>query len=131
MITFTFPVLEVSRIIHAPLEEVWELLVNTSRWHEWGPSVRSVDCLEEYIKKGIKGRVQTVVGIWIPFEITKFTDNYYWAWSVSGVHATGHRVELINEKQCRLIFEVPLLAAPYVTVCKIAAKRIEKLLQRQ
>jgi hypothetical protein len=28
-------------------------------------------------------------------------------------------------EQCRLIFEVPWLAAPYLLVCKIAARRIK------
>ena len=76
------------------------------------------------------GRVQTALGVWVPFVITDFNDGLYWSWKVSGIHATGHRVEQVDYKKCRLIFEVPWFAAPYVTVCKIAAERIEKLLKR-
>jgi hypothetical protein len=130
MITFAFPNIEVSQIINAPCEKVWDILVDTNRWQQWGPSVRTVDTPEQYIKKGAKGRVQTALGVWVPFVITDFNDGFYWSWKVSGIQATGHRVEQVDYKQCRLIFEVPWLAAPYVTVCKIAADRIEKLLQK-
>jgi hypothetical protein len=41
------------------------------------------------------------------------------------IRATGHRVEYLAIKQCRLIFEVPWLAAPYLLVCKIATRRIK------
>jgi hypothetical protein len=47
-----------------------------------------------------------------------------------GINATGHRVEPLDESSCRLVFQVPLWAAPYLVVCKIAVDRIVQLLNK-
>ena len=127
---YKMPDFDVVHTINAPVEKVWEVMVDTNCWLKWGPSVQAVDCPEQYIKKGTKGRIQTTLGIWVPFEITEFEDNESWSWKISGFQATGHRLERIDYNQCRLIFEVPVLAAPYALVCKLATYRIEKLVKQ-
>jgi uncharacterized protein YndB with AHSA1/START domain len=117
--------METSTIIDAPSNLVWEVLIDTHCWSRWGPSVNAVRCRDRFIQSGSKGYVQTAVGIWIPFEITDFVPGKRWSWRVMNIRATGHRVEYLAIKQCRLIFEVPWLAAPYLLICKIAARRIK------
>jgi len=63
--------------------------------------------------------------------ITEFVDGYYWSWHVYGIRATGHRVEYEGLERCNVIFEVPMLAAPYLLVCHLALNRIEKLIAHQ
>jgi hypothetical protein len=131
MIRTVFPYVEMSRLVHASSKSVWELLTDTYRWVEWGPSILAVQCSHRFIERGSEGRVQTAVGIWLPFVITEFDSGYYWSWHVLGVRATGHGVEPVGPGFCRLIFEVPYLAAPYALVCKIAMDRINKIVERK
>ncbi|MFZ4859424.1 MAG: hypothetical protein ACOYL3_23860 [Desulfuromonadaceae bacterium] len=42
----------------------WELLTDTTRWPQWGPSVSGVDSAEQYIGPGSSGRVQAIIGVW-------------------------------------------------------------------
>ncbi len=119
--------LEVSRMIDAPAGAVWDLLTDTSRWPEWGLSIRAVDCPERYIRGGTRGRVKTVLGTWVPFVITDYRNGHYWSWKVFGLSATGHRVDPLLDSRCLLAFTVPPAAAPYLTVCRIAMLRIERL----
>jgi hypothetical protein len=119
--------LEVGREIPAPPETVWELLIDTWCWPQWGPSVRAVRCPDRRISAGSEGRVLTVLGLWLPFTITHFIPDHYWAWKVGAFRATGHRVRSAGAGRCVLVFEVPLPAAPYGFVCSIAASRLAKL----
>ena len=111
-------------------DTVWDIITDTTRWVEWGPSITAVDCKDRYIQKGSRGRVKTAIGLWVHYKITAFDEGKYWYWSVFGIPATGHRVEPQGDSICRLIFEMPILAAPYAFVCKSALKRIARLLEK-
>jgi len=123
--------LETSVEILAPASAAWELLTDTSRWTQWGASVSRVESAEQYIGPGSSGRVQTVVGVWLPFRITEFAAGQRWGWEVAGIPATGHRVEPLGPDRCRVTFEVPLLATPYLAVCRLAAGRIRSILEEE
>lgn len=62
----------------------------------------------------------------MPFEITVFEPGRRWDWTVAGVPATGHRVRATSGG-CRVLFDVPWWAAPYLTVCAVALDRIDRL----
>jgi uncharacterized protein YndB with AHSA1/START domain len=121
--------------INATPGRVWRLLTDTHQWPRWGPSVQRVESPNRFIEKGDRGRVKTAAGVWLPFEITEFEPERYWAWKVAGVRATGHRVEPLGDEGsdpeesggCRLIFEVPSIAFPYLSVCRWAAERIRTM----
>lgn len=115
-----------SREIAAPADDVWRLLVEPARWPTWGPSITAVDCEDDRIRAGSTGRVRTVGGLWLPFEIATFEDGR-WTWRIGPVPATGHRVTPLGPDRCNAAFEVPLLAGPYVLVTVIALRRIERL----
>lgn len=117
--------IDVARTVDAPAEVVWELLVDTRYWPEWGPSITDVECRDRRIRTGSTGRVQLVGEIWAPFEVT-YCDAYRWRWEVAGIPATGHRVEPHNGS-CRAVFEVPLIAAGYTPICWLALSRIADL----
>lgn len=115
-----------SRVVPVDPGIVWDLLVDTTRWSEWGPSVRAVDLPERHIRAGSKGRVRTAVGLWVPFEVTEFVDGCSWAWKVVGVPATTHFVDPLD-RGCRVTFGLPTAAAPYALVCRAALGRIDRL----
>lgn len=117
--------------IQAPASAAWELLTDTSRWPQWGPSLSRVDSAERYIRAGSTGRVQTIIGAWLPFRITEFVAGRRWVWEVAGIPATGHRVDPLGSHRCRVVFEVPAIAAPYVAVCRLAAERIKRILEQE
>ena len=117
--------------ILAPAPAAWKLLTDTSRWPEWGPSVSRVESAEQYIGPGSTGRVQTIIGVWLPFRVTEFVAGQRWDWEVAGIPATGHRVESLGPDRCRVVFEVPLLATPYLAVCRLAAQRIRCILEQE
>ncbi len=125
------PRMETSVEILATPSAAWKLLTDTTRWGQWGPSVVSVECAERYIGPGSTGRVQTVIGLWLPFRITEFCADKRWCWDVAGIPATGHRVEALGPDRCRVVFEVPLLASPYTAVCQLAAQRIRRILEEE
>ncbi|WP_142856964.1 SRPBCC family protein [Salinigranum halophilum] len=122
----------VSRVVDAPAERVWDVLTDTTRWDEWGPSVAAVDCPTRYVHEGVTGRVRiSRTGLWVPFEIDSYVDGgetKRWTWRVARVPATGHRVDALGE-QCRVTFEVPLVAAGYVPVCRRALDRLARLVE--
>jgi uncharacterized protein YndB with AHSA1/START domain len=69
MIKISFPFIQVSRIINASAEALWDLLTDTTRWVDWGPSIQQVQSEERYIRAGSVGRVKTALGFWAPFVI--------------------------------------------------------------
>jgi len=123
--------LETGIEILAPASAAWKLLTDTSRWPEWGPSVSRVESAEQYISPGSTGRVQTIIGVWLPFRVTEFGAGQSWGWEIAGIPATGHRVESLGSDRCRVVFEIPLLAAPYLAVCRLAAQRIRGILEKE
>ena len=122
--------LVVSRVVDVPAETAWDVLTDTTQWPAWGPSVAAVDSRTRYIAAGTTGRIRLAcVGIWVPFEVDSYvdtSDEKRWTWSVAGVPATGHRIDPLNG-QCRVSFEVPLVAAGYVPVCRRALDEIVAL----
>lgn len=117
--------------IRAPAAAAWKLLTDTSRWPQWGPSVSRVESAEQQIGPGSTGRVLTTFGVWLPFRVTAFVAGQRWNWEVAGIRATGHRVESLGPDRCRVVFEVPLLAAPYLGICRLAAQRIRDILEQE
>jgi hypothetical protein len=72
-----------------------------------------------------------VTGLWVPFEITQWREGSFWSWKVLGLPATGHRVEPLPHGRCSLAFTVPMVAAPYLLVCRSAIERIERILTEE
>lgn len=120
--------LSIGRDVAAPAETVWELLVDVDRWPQWGPSVRRAVLADGAVELacGVRDTVWTAVGVPMPFEITAFEPGRRWDWTVAGVPATGHRVQ-VTSGGCRVLFDVPWWAAPYLTVCAVALDRIDRL----
>ncbi|MFB6299818.1 MAG: SRPBCC family protein [Halobacteriales archaeon] len=118
--------MDVIRRIEASREAVWQILTDTRRWPDWGPSVRAVESSDTRIETGTTGRLRTIGGLRVRFHITTCAD-YRWTWRVARIPATGHRVERLDPDTCRGVFEVSLLAAGYVPVCKRALSSIESL----
>ena len=130
MIKFVSGHIEVYRDMRVSCDKVWDIITDTTRWVEWGPSITEVVCEDRYIRKGSRGKVRTAIGLWVHYEITAFDEGEYWSWRVFGIPATGHRVEPQGDNTCRLIFEMPFLAAPYAYVCKTALKRIARIVEQ-
>lgn len=118
-----------SRTVRADREAAWELLTDTRRWPEWSPTVGAVEADERRIRAGTTGRVR-VAGLRLPFEITS-CEGYRWTWDVARVPATGHRVDAADGggERCRVVFELPVLAAGYAPVCDRALDRIADRLE--
>jgi hypothetical protein len=117
----------VDRVVDADPEAAWDLLTDTTRWTEWGPSVSGVRSSDRIIRQGTTGKVQVAGGPWVPFEIATCAD-YRWTWRVARIPATGHRVEPVDGRT-RVVFEIPVLAGGYAVVCRRALERIEDILE--
>lgn len=120
-----------SRDIAAPGEVMWELLINVGRWPEWGPSVRRATLATSRFQLGSKGTVRTVIGLELPFEVTRFEDGRSWSWSVAGCPATDHVIEARGPDVSRVAFGVPWIVAPYLVVCRVALRRLDELGRRE
>jgi len=117
--------LVVRRAVDAPRASVWDVLIDTGRWPEWGPSISAVESSARHIQAGTTGRVRLLGTVWLPFEITGCAD-YRWTWDVARIDATGHFVEP-HPDGAVVGFEMPVLAAGYVPVCRRACARIDRL----
>lgn len=119
--------IRVRRTIAAPANVVWDLLEDTTSWPAWGPAVAGVDYPARLLQDRARGRIRVRLGLWLPFEVTRFEPGHSFHWNVAGVPGTGHRVRAISANRCELSFEVPVWAAPYALVCKFACERIATL----
>jgi hypothetical protein len=122
--------LEVSADIASSAAVAWALLTDTHAWPQWGPSVHAVESPTRVITAGTRGRVQTTVGLWVPFEITDWEEGACWAWQVAGFPATGHRVTPLTVSSCRVAFTIPRWAPFYRPVCHAALHRLNALAVR-
>ena len=127
MIKFSTNRIDIGRFYNAQISIVWDLITDTLQWPQWGPTVKRVESADRFIRKGTRGRVLTAVGIWLPFVIVECVHRSYWSWKVGPVKATGHRVQAAESGGSYLWFEIPVIAAPYTLVCRMALDRIEKL----
>lgn len=125
------PKLEVSGVMNAPPDVVWDILIDTHQWPRWGPTVRAVRCRHRRIEQGSEGAVLTPMGFWLPFIVTELNPGVYWSWDVASVPATGHRLRRLGPHRCEVAFEVPLPAAPYLFVCRLALQRIAAIVDPQ
>jgi hypothetical protein len=121
-------VLDVTRRLRAGPAAVWDVLVDTTVWPRWGPSVRAVELADGRTRIGLGavGRVGTALGVWLPFEVTEWEDGRRWAWKVAGIPATAHRVLADPDVPgaSRATIEVPSWAPAYAPLCWVALGRI-------
>ncbi len=122
--------LVVDRVVAADADTVWDILTDTDRWPEWGPSVTAVRSPDRYIEAGSTGELQVAGGPWVSFEVTACT-GLRWTWRVARVPATGHAVTPLGAGRCRVAFEVPLLVGGYTPVCERALGRVESAVTRE
>jgi uncharacterized membrane protein len=113
--------------IAAPSAEVWALLTEFRLWPRWGPSIRSVQSDADRVATGVTGRVQTVLGVSLPFVITAAEPERHWHWRVAGVPATGHVLAERGPFESRVVFTVPWWFAPYVVVLRWSLHRLKRL----
>ena len=125
---FTF---DVSRVMTTSPDAAWDLLTDTTRWAEWSPTVAAVECDDRHVVGGSEGRVQTRLGLWVGFVVTDFEPGRLWRWKVSGIPATGHRVDPVGTGSdpgaAKVVIEVPVWAALYGSVSARALRRFERL----
>jgi len=119
----------VRRAVDAPVETVWNVLIDTEQWADWGPSISAVESTDRYIEAGSSGRVRLLDAVWLPFEITSCAD-HRWTWGVARIDATGHFVSE-SPGGATVGFELPLLATGYVPVCARACARIDAIAAEQ
>jgi len=113
--------------VNAPAAHVWRVLIDTTTWTGWGPSVAEVEHDGRFLGPGSRGRIRSVVGPWLDFRVIRFEEGKVWTWTVAGIPATAHRVESLGARRCRVGMELPLVAAPYALVCALALQRIARL----
>ena len=96
----------------------------------WGTSIRRVESAADCVAPGVVGRVQTILGFWVPFEISDVVANDSWHWRVAGVSATGHFVSAIGPDRCRVQFTVAWALAPYLVVMRMSLGRLKRMAEQ-
>ena len=129
MITIQSKRIVVSRLLHCAVDEAWRVITDTRQWVDWGPSVSRVKCAQRYIQPSSIGSIRTVFGFWVPFTITVYEHPHFWSWRIGRFEATGHRLAITEDGFCRISFDMPWWAFPYVLICAIALRRISRLLE--
>ena len=116
--------------IAAPVPIVWDLLTEFDHWPAWGTSIRRVESASRRVAPGVTGRAQTILGFWVPFEITDVVANDSWHWRVAGVPATGHFVSPIGPDRCRVQFTVAWALAPYLVAMRMSLGRLKRMAEQ-
>lgn len=124
MLRISKKLISVGKRFSASRDMLWNLITDTTQWPRWGPTVKAVRTSERCIRKGSEGHVLTPLGIWLPFIVTDYEHECFWNWKVASVRATGHRLQLTDTGGVILWFEVPLIAFPYLAICRMALTRI-------
>ncbi len=121
--------LAVGRDVAVPPAVAAEFLRDTRTWPEWGPAIDGVESSDRLVRTGTEGRVD-VAGAWLPFRVTG-CNGRRWDWRIAGLPGTGHRVDRYagDPDRCRVVIEVPLVAAGYVPVCRRALDRFAALVE--
>ena len=77
----------------AAATEVWSLLAEPARWHEWSPYVRGAEGLgEPEVEAGATGKVVLLGGVRLDAEILEVVPGRSWTWQVGGLRVR-HEVE--------------------------------------
>jgi uncharacterized protein YndB with AHSA1/START domain len=113
--------------IAAPVNTVWPLLAEFRWWPSWGPTVRAVVADATSVAPGTRGRIQTPIGMWVPFEITNVEPERSWNWTVAGIRATGHHVTALDPGRTRVDFTVSGWLAPYAVVLNAGLRNLKRL----
>jgi uncharacterized protein YndB with AHSA1/START domain len=123
--------LTVDRVIAAPPQAAWDVLVDLDAWPQWGPTVRhaALDPAFPQLSLHATGTVQSWLPVPLRFVVTEFDPGRRWSWAVAGVGATSHAVDPVDGR-ARVTFGVPWWAGAYLPVCAVALRRIEGLLTR-
>lgn len=109
------------------VDEVWKLISRFDHWPSWGPTVVDVESDAHEVAEGVTGRVKTIAGPWLPFEITEVDRGRSWTWKVAGIPATGHRVSARGEARTLVEFTAPIAVAPYALVLNAGLRRLKRL----
>lgn len=117
--------------INASPDDVWRFLSIFEYWPTWGPTVVNVESEATAVGPGVTGRVKTVAGFWLPFEITKVEPGRSWNWTVAGIPMTGHSIADLGDGRSDVEFTVPIVLAPYVIVLRSGLKRLKRLAERR
>ena len=124
MLKISKELISVGKTFSASPHILWDLITDTDQWPRWGPTVKAVRTPERYISEGSEGQVLTPLGIWLPFIVTDYEHKCFWNWKVASVRATGHRLQVADAGCALLWFEVPVIAFPYIAICRMALSRI-------
>lgn len=77
----------------ASLAEVWSLLAEPARWHEWSPYVRGAEGLgEPEVEAGAVGKVVLLGSVRLDAEILAVVPGRSWTWQVGGLRVR-HEVD--------------------------------------
>jgi len=119
--------------VAAPADDAWELLVDTERWSDWGPTVTAVrlDHAGHELRADSTGAVRTPLGFWLPFAVEEWQESpdRAWSWRVAGLAATTHVVEETAPDRCSVRFGVPVWAPAYLAVVEVGLRRVRTLAQ--
>ncbi len=121
--------LAVGRDVAVPVAVAAESLRDTLTWPKWSPTIDAVESDDRYVRSGTTGRV-SVAGAWLPFTVTE-CNGRRWDWRIAGIPSTGHRVDRYADDpdRCRVVVEVPVVAAGYVPTCREALDRFAALVE--
>ena len=108
---------------------VWDRIACYEHWPSWGVSIRSVEAPGSFVEQGARGRVTTIIGLTLPFEITAVDPGRRWSWSVAGIPATGHEVVALGADRTKVRFTAPWLFAPYLFVLRRALRVLQATIE--
>jgi hypothetical protein len=115
-------------------DAVWQRYLVPACWSTWAPHITGVDCTDQVITATTTGRVRTLFGLSLPFDVLDLDHAARsWRWSVHGPYGMRmtlrHTVTATAEGSATdlAVYGPPVLVLGYAPVAQLALHRLVTL----
>jgi uncharacterized membrane protein len=121
--------------INAPLDTVWEILVDVDRWPEWTRSISAVKRLDEgAVGVGSRVRIKQPRMTALVWQVAEFEPGVSFTWRTASLGVTiigTHRLTRTNDERVSVTFGIRQSGALAPMIALLTAARTKRYVQME